>query len=143
VGLIPVPPAPPPPPVSPAVRPRPWSGLHPIYPLILLAILLRMMLVPTRPPLWGDEAMTYSRVCGSFRDMLDYLQRDGFVPLHYEIYWLLAHFFRLDPILMRLVPELAGVATVPAIYWLSRQFVGKKTGLLVAAFTTLSAFMNN
>ncbi|HTW94141.1 MAG TPA: glycosyltransferase family 39 protein, partial [Tepidisphaeraceae bacterium] len=116
--------------------------VHPIYPLILAGIILRMVILPTRPYLWGDEALTYSRVCGSFRDLLDHLRHDGFVPLHYEVYWLIGRFFRLDPRMMRLVPQLCGVAMIPAMYFLARQFVSRKAALLVAAFTTASAYMN-
>jgi hypothetical protein len=38
------------------------------------------------PPLWGDEAATYSRVCGTYQELIDILQFNGFVPLHYELY---------------------------------------------------------
>ena len=40
----------------------------------------------SQPPLWGDEAATFSRICGSYQDLLDILQFNGFVPLHYELY---------------------------------------------------------
>ncbi|HMO25028.1 MAG TPA: hypothetical protein PKB10_02055, partial [Tepidisphaeraceae bacterium] len=39
------------------------------------------------PPLWGDDAATWSRICGSFQEMLDALREAGFGPLHYELYW--------------------------------------------------------
>ena len=31
--------------------------------------------------------MTHARVCGSYQDLIDVLQFNGFVPLHYELYW--------------------------------------------------------
>src|SRR4051812_23420006 len=40
-----------------------------------------------QPPLWADEAHTYSRVCGTYQQLIDILQYNGFVPLHYELYW--------------------------------------------------------
>src|SRR3954471_18048958 len=40
----------------------------------------------SRPALWGDEAATYSRICGDYQDLIDILQNNGFVPLHYELY---------------------------------------------------------
>ena len=43
-----------------------------------------------RPAIWGDEAMTHARTCGSYQDLIDILQFNGFVPLHYEAYWWIA-----------------------------------------------------
>src|SRR4051812_27890570 len=39
-----------------------------------------------QPALWGDEALTYSRICGTYQELIDLLQFNGFVPLHYELY---------------------------------------------------------
>ena len=43
-----------------------------------------------RPPIWGDEALTFSRVIGSYRDLLGVLRSDGFPPYHYSATWWLA-----------------------------------------------------
>ena len=40
-----------------------------------------------KPPIWGDEAMTFSRVIGSYGDLLGVLRSDGFTPYHYELTW--------------------------------------------------------
>ncbi len=40
----------------------------------------------SEPALWGDEGATYSRICGTYQDLIDILQFNGFVPLHYEVY---------------------------------------------------------
>ena len=39
------------------------------------------------PAIWGDEALTYRRVTGSYDELLRNLRNDGFVPLHYQLYW--------------------------------------------------------
>jgi hypothetical protein len=49
-----------------------------------------------RPAIWGDESATLGRVCGSYQDLLDRLQYDGFGPLHYEAYWWIANGFPYD-----------------------------------------------
>lgn len=46
-----------------------------------------------RPAIWGDESQTLGRVCGSYQDLLDRLQYDGFGPMHYEAYWWIANGF--------------------------------------------------
>lgn len=69
------------------------------------------------------------------------LRLDGFVPLHYELYWLLARKCSLTPAVLRLVPAVAGTLMVPAMYFLARQLVTRRAALLVAAFTACSAWL--
>ena len=94
-----------------------------------------------RPPLWGDEAFTYSRVCGTYREMLDILTYDGFPPLHYEAFWVLGKATNLTPRVMRAIPATAGTLMIPAMYFLAAQIVRKRAALLVALFTCVSAYM--
>jgi 4-amino-4-deoxy-L-arabinose transferase-like glycosyltransferase len=99
-----------------------------------------------RPVVWFDEAQTFRRVSGSFSAMMQKLRNDGFVPLHYWIEWGLGRLLggptHLTPFWLRFMPALAGTLMVPAMYGLARQFCSKRTALLVAAFTTCSAYMN-
>jgi hypothetical protein len=109
--------------------------------LTLVAAVLRFAALD-RPSLWGDEAWTFSRVCGSYQDMLDLVSFAGFAPLHYELYWWIAHHIgKLTPFLMRLVPALSGTLMVPAIYFLARQLVSVRTALLAAWLTSVSAYL--
>jgi hypothetical protein len=120
------------------IRNRLWILLG----ITLMGGVLRFALLD-RPPLWADEAYTYSRVCGTYREMLDVLKYDGFPPLHYEAYWLLGRVCpRLTPVQMRLMPAAAGTAMIPAMYFLAVQITGRRrTALLVALFTCLSAYL--
>ena len=114
------------------------------FAILLLITLLGGVLrfsFPDKPPLWGDEAFTYSRVCGDYREMLDVLAYDGFPPLHYEAYWVLGQWKPLTPRMMRIIPATAGTLMIPAMYFLAVQIVRKKTALLAALFTCVSAYM--
>jgi 4-amino-4-deoxy-L-arabinose transferase-like glycosyltransferase len=95
----------------------------------------------TYPALWNDECLVYWRVCGTYGQMLRPLSLDGFPPLHYSLYWLIGHYHTLTPFVMRLVPAICGTLTIPAIYFLARQMLAKRTSLLAAALTACSAFM--
>ena len=99
-----------------------------------------------RPVVWYDEAQTFRRVSGSFSAMMQKLRYDGFVPLHYWIEWglgrLLGGASHLTPFWLRFFPAIAGTLMIPAMYGLARQFCCRRTALLVAAFTTCSAYMN-
>jgi hypothetical protein len=122
---------------------------------ILLAITLAgagfRFVTLDRPPLWGDEALTYSRVCGSLDEMFDILRYDGFMPLHYELYWWLGHGMPighwqltspilLTPKVMRIIPALCGTLMIPAIYFATRQLASVRAALLAAALACVSAY---
>src|SRR5438046_3057239 len=101
---------------------------HSTFILLLLTIfagLIRFIYID-HPVIWGDEAATYSRVCGTFEQMLQVLEEDAFTPLHYELYWWLHTKVWMTPFWMRFVPALAGTLMVPAVYFLARQMVGKR-----------------
>jgi 4-amino-4-deoxy-L-arabinose transferase-like glycosyltransferase len=94
-----------------------------------------------RPEIWYDEAATFHRVTSTYADLLAVLRTDGFVPLHYNLYWLIAQTFTLTPAVMRFAPALAGTLMVPAVYFLASQFVGRRPALLAAAFASVSAWL--
>lgn len=105
----------------------------------LLGGVLRFLYLD-RPVLWGDECATYRRVCGTFDVLLSRLRNDGFVPLHYELYWLLKQVMNLNPWQMRLAPAIAGTLMIPAMYLLGRQIVRPGAALLAATLTAFSAY---
>jgi 4-amino-4-deoxy-L-arabinose transferase-like glycosyltransferase len=117
-----------------------WWRVRPIFLITLLGTALRVIHLD-QPTAWQDEAMTYIRAVGSYRDMLESLQRDAFAPLHYELYWCIARVFQLSLPVMRAVPMIAGVLMIPAMYFLARQFTGRRVANLVALFTACSAYM--
>jgi hypothetical protein len=110
--------------------------------LTLLGGVLRFIFIE-RPPLWGDDAFTFMRVCGTYQQMLDALQDWGFAPLHYELLWWIGQQTALTPFMMRLVPAIAGTLMVPATYWLGRELAGRKVAFVAALFAATSAYLLN
>jgi 4-amino-4-deoxy-L-arabinose transferase-like glycosyltransferase len=110
--------------------------------LTAFAAVLRLTYLP-RPPIWGDEAKTFMRACGSFQQLVDTLATSDFAPLHYLLYWAIAQLTPLTPTIMRSAPAIAGTFMVPAMYWLAVQLIPRRTAMLVALFTACSAFMLN
>lgn len=108
--------------------------------ILLLAGVLRFVFLG-RPGIWGDEAATYGRVNGSFYQLLEVLRFDGFAPLHYELYFWLARHVVLDPVMMRLWPAIAGFGTVPAMYFLARQFFDRRVALTTMLLAACSAYL--
>ena len=120
--------------------------------LTALAAFLRFWRIDS-PCLWGDEALTYSRICGSLRDLIDILRNDGFTPIHYLLYWwiaqglpvgdrpLVAGGITMTPLAMRFIPAVAGTLMVPTIYMLARQMLSIRTSLVAAALACCSAYL--
>lgn len=124
--------------IPPAARPD--SDRTFLLVVTVVAAVLRFAFL-SRPTLWNDEVLTYSRVCGTHAQMIDVLRYDAFGPLHYELLWLLGHAVTLTPFALRLVPASAGVAAVPATYLLGRELFDRRVGRLAAALTCCSAFL--
>jgi hypothetical protein len=123
---------------------RPFFQIHwPLMLIIAFGAFLRLTWLST-PSLSIDEAGVYRRVCGSLHQLFEQLALTGFVPLHYLGYWVLGKIAPLTPTVMRLPPAIAGILTIPAMYWLSLQIVRcRRTALVVALFAACSAFLNN
>lgn len=130
-----------------AMPPREPSSCRRSYVPLLILLLITAFGAAIRfyrlgfPALWNDESLVYWRVCGTYAQMLKPLSKDGFPPLHYSLYWLIGHYFKLTPQVMRFIPALAGTLMIPAMYALARQMLPRSTALLAAAFTACSAFM--
>src|SRR4051794_5107713 len=107
-------------------------GIGAVIALTLIGGILRLIRL-SHPPLLFDEAATWTRVTGSFAELLDILRYDGFAPLHYQLYWLMSRIVRLTPAMMRLIPALAGTLMIPAMYFLARQVMSKRVATLAAA----------
>lgn len=114
-------------------------GIGAVVLLTLLGGVLRFINLDQPPLLW-DEAATYTRVCGSFREMLEILRYDGFAPLHYELYWVLGKIVTLTPFMMRIVPAICGTLLIPATYFLARQVTSTRVATIAAALTAFAAF---
>ncbi|MFI5380365.1 MAG: hypothetical protein ACHRHE_13785 [Tepidisphaerales bacterium] len=137
-----------PPPAPPTAASR--QGIferHALLWLLLITILggfFRFAWID-KPACWTDEAYTFRRVVASFQDLLDVLQNDGFGPLLYEFDWWLAQRIggasHMTPFWLRLLPASMGTLMVPAMYFLARQLVSRRTSLVVALFTASSAYM--
>jgi 4-amino-4-deoxy-L-arabinose transferase-like glycosyltransferase len=125
-------------------RQRRWSARSDLKLLVLLTLLaaaLRLVMLNV-PTLEYDEAATYSRVTGTFHQMLDILRADGFTPLFYELYWVMAKALPLNPWVMRLPEAIAGIAMVPAIFFLARELTpDRRVALLSAGLAACSSYL--
>lgn len=130
--------------------------------ILLLAVALRFVALD-RPSVWGDEAMSFFRVCGSYQQMLEELRTAGFMPLHYQLLWWIREGFPLwghvtdagfepsvrlvsagiplAPFALRFVPAACGVIGVAGMYMLVAQLFGRRVGLVAALVAATSAYL--
>lgn len=107
--------------------------------LTVLALALRWALV--HQSLFGDELFLYIDVHNrSLRDVLSTVHTDEKTPpLGFVLGWLLAHFG--DPeVAVRLSSLVASVVSVPLLYLLGLRTVGRRAGLVAAAWFAISPF---
>ncbi|MBC7782888.1 MAG: glycosyltransferase family 39 protein [Burkholderiales bacterium] len=112
---------------------------------LLLIVLLGASLRFTRlgfPPALTDEAFTYWRICGSLGQMFDTLRLDAFVPLHYELLWVLTKLLGPELWVMRLPSAICAALMPLAIYRLCRIMLGRRTAILAALFAAASAYFS-
>lgn len=110
--------------------------------IVAVAAILRFIALDS-PPVWGDEAATFGRTCGTYRELIGAMARWAFVPLHYSLIWLIAKFTPLRPVVLRAAPAIAGVLTIPALYCLARELAGRRAALLTALLGACSAYLLN
>jgi Dolichyl-phosphate-mannose-protein mannosyltransferase len=115
-------------------------GVGAVVALTLIGGVLRFINLD-QPTLLLDDAETYTRVCGTYQQLIAVLRTDGFVPLHYELYWLMGRLATLTPFVMRLIPAICGTLMIPAIYLLARQVASRRVATVAAALTAFSAFL--
>lgn len=135
---------------------RPWWGRLDLWILVFLTLLAAAIRFARleRPPVLPDDAFTFWRVCGSFREMVETLRDDGFTPLHYEILWwikeggplplglrIVPGGFYLTPEVMRFIPAVCGTLMPLAMYFLGRQLLTRRASLIAAGITATSAYM--
>lgn len=107
--------------------------------LVALAFVLRLMLA-MKGGLWRDECtFLFTLELPTTAAMLDFLRlQDSHPPLHYLLSRAWMTLFGNTETAAVAFPLLLGVALVPAIYLVGARLLGPRTGLLAAAFVTLS-----
>ncbi len=111
-----------------------WEGRGPTFilvSLIALAVVLRFWRLGD----WNLDATEMFTLRDSFRPQFRNPR-----PLGYLLnYYLVLPFHPLDELGLRLVPALAGVLAVPAVYQVGRRLIGTRAALFAAFLVTVSA----
>ena len=97
--------------------------------------------VATNRGLWVDEAISVNQAGLPFGEMLHQLtSTDVHPPLHHAVLWVTVRMLGTSEFAVRLPSLLAGVALVPALYWVGSVIYDKRTGWVAALLAALAPF---
>lgn len=91
--------------------------------------------------LWLDEAATYSLSVVPLGQIWTNMAAGEFNP---PLFFIIQHFMIMignTEIALRIMPALFGIATIPVIYLVGKEFMDKYVGLIITAAFTLSPFL--
>jgi mannosyltransferase len=117
--------------------------LKPIYFLVALIVagaFLRLYNLGFNS-LWLDEASTYSISSQSFFTIWQSMVGGEFNPPLF--YWIehIMLWFGNNEIILRLLPAMFGIFAIPIFYFIGKEFLNEKTGIIMAALATFSPFL--
>jgi uncharacterized membrane protein len=104
--------------------------------LVVIGLVLRLA-VPRG--IWLDEAITIHQARMSLHDLFQNLYNgDRQPPLYHLVLWLTIRAFGHGEFAVRLPSLIAGTLIIPVLYELGRELYDRRTGLIAAAFATVS-----
>ena len=109
--------------------------------MVALCALAGAARVATSRGLWVDEAISVSQAKLPFGEMIRQLtSTDVHPPLHHAVLWVTVRLLGASEFAVRLPSLVAGVALVPALYWVGSVIYDKRTGWVAALLASVAPF---
>jgi uncharacterized membrane protein/O-antigen/teichoic acid export membrane protein len=109
--------------------------------MVGLCVVATCVRVATTRGLWVDEAISVTQAQLPFGKMLQDMETtDVHPPLHHAILWVTVRLFGTSEFAVRLPSLIAGVALVPALYWVGKVVYNRRTGWIAAVLATIAPF---
>jgi len=115
-----------------------WHAILLLF-LLLLGTFLRFYHLDFNS-LWLDEAYTLFAANHSLSGIWDIVSTSDFTP---PLFYWIEHFvlaFGQSEFVLRFIPALLGVLTIPVFYYLGKEFADEDVGIVMAALLTISPF---
>jgi 4-amino-4-deoxy-L-arabinose transferase-like glycosyltransferase len=116
-----------------------WALLAGVTVAVAFGIAIRLMRLGEKV-LSFDEAYTLATAQRSFVGMLEVFRFEANGILYAVLLWPLLRISESEETI-RTLAVLAGIATIPAVYWTGRAFVGTRAALVAAAFVAINPAM--
>lgn len=114
--------------------------VYPLHLLIIAGTLLRLFKLDFNS-LWLDEAATYSLSVVPLDQIWANMAAGEFNP---PLFFVIEHFMLMlgnNEIVLRFMPALFGILTIPVMYLVGKEFKDETVGLIAAAMVTFSPFL--
>ena len=110
--------------------------------IMMCGALLRLYNI-TQNSFWIDEMATIHFSTGSFIDIWNYTANGEFnPPLFYWLESIIIHYFGVSELSMRFIPAIAGILTIPLMYFIIKKFTQDNfVGILGSSLMAFSIFM--
>jgi len=120
-----------------AIRKDPWIQI--LIFLTVIGAILRFYHLDFNS-LWLDEAFTYNAAKGSVLEIWNTMEVGDFHPplFHWIEHFMLA--FGHSEYILRFVPAILGICTIPIFFFLGKELVDERVGVLSATLLTFSPF---
>lgn len=110
--------------------------------IIFIGLWVRLLNIDKPSGLWSDELLTYVVASKSFSGIWErIIQQDFHMPLYYYFVHLWINLFGSSDIVLRLSSVLWGVLSIPASFYLGKEYQSKSLGYLFAGIVCLSPIM--
>jgi mannosyltransferase len=116
-----------------------WGLLAAGTSAVLIGVVLRFARLGERV-LSFDESYTVATAQRSFLDMLGTFRFEANGTLYALLLWPLLRISEAEAV-VRTPALLAGLATIPAVYWVGRELAGQRAGMVAAALIAVSPAM--
>ena len=116
------------------------NNIYILLSIVLIGSILRLYNLAFNS-LWLDEASTYSISSQSLFSIWQYMAAGEFnPPLFYWIEHIMLVFGNSE-IILRIVPAIFGILTIPIFYLIGKEFLNDKTGFVLATLAAFSPFL--
>ncbi len=116
-------------------------SLSAVWSMVGLCTVATAVRVATSRGLWVDEAISVGQAQMPFGKMLEEMETtDVHPPLHHAILWVTVRLFGISEFAVRLPSLVAGVALVPALFWVGTVLYNRRTGWIAAVLATIAPF---
>lgn len=113
-----------------------------VFGITILGSWLRLIFINKPEGLWNDEYLSWMIAAIPYsKTFWHEILSQCHMPFYYLFLKFFIHFLGSGDLMLRITSAITGVLTIPAMYFIGKEFKDEKLGVLCAAVTSLSSFL--
>lgn len=110
--------------------------------IVSLGTILRLIFIDKPDGLWNDEYVSWAIASIPIsKNFFHEIASQCHMPFYYFYLKFFIHFFGNSDLMLRLTSVLPGILSIIAMYFVGKEFMDEKLGILCASITSLSSFL--